>query len=315
MLKKIKIGANKEYPLEASIIIPKQQVIALVVFVHGSGALDKNERVGNVTPFFDLAIGLVKYNIASIRFDKRTYSHPLSLNKPDYTPYDEIIDDAISAAKTLLKQFSGQTIPLFLLGHSQGGTFLTQISKQIDMPVSGLILLAPPSSSALYPDALRQLQQFIAQHPDQKQDLQILIEQLETQILHWENYKKTQVKQGDFPLHLPASYLTFIESYSPVKEIKKVNHPTLLLQGEKDTQVLADTDFINWKLALQTSKKAKFFLYKDLTHLFTKNNAEDGMPHMEKQVIQDINHWILTTVQKIDLNNQSCLFDDSATKP
>ena len=72
-----KIGSNKEFLIDSSMLIPLHKTSAMMVMVQGSGALDKNENVGNCAPFFDIAVNLVKNNIASIRFDKRTWVYPL----------------------------------------------------------------------------------------------------------------------------------------------------------------------------------------------------------------------------------------------
>ena len=44
-------------------LIPLHKTSAMMVMVQGSGALDKNENVGNCAPFFDIAVNLVKNNM------------------------------------------------------------------------------------------------------------------------------------------------------------------------------------------------------------------------------------------------------------
>ena len=47
----------------------------LVVMVHGSGPVDGDETIGPNHPFRDLAIGLARHGVASLRYDKRTFAY------------------------------------------------------------------------------------------------------------------------------------------------------------------------------------------------------------------------------------------------
>ena len=62
----IVIGANTNFPLNGILTTPNDtnSVFPAVVLVHGSGPTDRDERVGNVTPFKDLAEGLSREGIA-----------------------------------------------------------------------------------------------------------------------------------------------------------------------------------------------------------------------------------------------------------
>ena len=75
-----------------------QDEYAVVVFVHGSGSSDRNETVGKLKPFQDLAWGLAQQGIASYRYDKISYVYGEELAKDkDFTVYDETVNDAVSA--------------------------------------------------------------------------------------------------------------------------------------------------------------------------------------------------------------------------
>ena len=74
---KIIIGENSEYPLNGLLTLPEElsSPVPAVVFVHGSGASNMDEKVGKLTPFKDLAEGLARHGIASVRYDKRSFAH------------------------------------------------------------------------------------------------------------------------------------------------------------------------------------------------------------------------------------------------
>lgn len=67
---KIVLGEGTEYPLNGLLTLPADASapVPAVVFVHGSGSADMNSKVGKLTPFKDLAEGLAKHGIASLRF-------------------------------------------------------------------------------------------------------------------------------------------------------------------------------------------------------------------------------------------------------
>lgn len=72
----------------------------MVVMVHGSGPLDRDESIGPNHPFRDIALGLARRGVASLRYDKRTYAYPASAQA--ISIYDETIDDASRPSAWLL---------------------------------------------------------------------------------------------------------------------------------------------------------------------------------------------------------------------
>ncbi|MBR5872782.1 MAG: alpha/beta hydrolase, partial [Oscillospiraceae bacterium] len=80
---KIVLGENTEFPLNGKLLLPEnlEKPVPAVVFVHGSGSSNMDERVMKLTPFKDLAEGLVEHGIASIRYDKRSFAHGRKLIK------------------------------------------------------------------------------------------------------------------------------------------------------------------------------------------------------------------------------------------
>ena len=82
-VEKIIVGEGTEYPLNGLLTLPDDisKPVPAVVMVHGSGPSNLDERVMQITPFKDLAEGLAKRGIASIRYDKRTFAHSKKLMK------------------------------------------------------------------------------------------------------------------------------------------------------------------------------------------------------------------------------------------
>ncbi len=114
-----------------------------VVLVHGSGPQDRDETVGANTPFKDIAEGLAKRGIATLRYVKRTKQYPQS---PVVTVKEEVIDDALSALALARRQSRVDPKRVFLLGHSLGGYIAPRIA-QGDPAVAGVVLLAANARS------------------------------------------------------------------------------------------------------------------------------------------------------------------------
>ena len=101
---KITIGKGTKYPLDGRLTLPDNLAnpVPAVVFVHGSGSSNMDEKVGKLTPFRDLAEGLANHGIASVRYDKRPYKYGFKMTvKGGITVREEAIEDAILAKKLL----------------------------------------------------------------------------------------------------------------------------------------------------------------------------------------------------------------------
>ena len=138
------VGENTNYPLKGLLTIPACTVspVPAVVFVHGSGASNMDEKVGKLTPFKDLAEGLAKHGIASIRYDKRSFSHGLKLvREKEVTVRKETIEDAILATQILKNDPRIDKNKIFIIGHSMGAMLAPRIDAE-GGNYNGLIMMA-----------------------------------------------------------------------------------------------------------------------------------------------------------------------------
>lgn len=143
---KIIIGENTRYPLNGLLTLPDDTAkpVPAVVFVHGSGASNMDEKVGKLTPFKDLARGLARHGIASVRYDKRSFAHGFKLlmdKSQDVTVKIETIDDAILATELLKKDPRIDSERVFIIGHSMGGMLAPRIDAE-GGNYAGLIIMA-----------------------------------------------------------------------------------------------------------------------------------------------------------------------------
>ena len=108
---------------------------------HGSGPSNMDEKVMKLTPFRDLAEGLARHGIASIRYDKRTFAYASKMRKCQVTVKSETIDDAVLAAELLKSTPEVDSERIFILGHSMGAMLAPRIDSE-GADAKGLIMLA-----------------------------------------------------------------------------------------------------------------------------------------------------------------------------
>ena len=143
---RIIIGENTKYPLNGLLTLPAGATgpVPAVVFVHGSGASNMDEKVGRLTPFKDLAQGLARHGIASVRYDKRSFAHGFKMltdKSQDVTVKVETIDDAILATELLKKDARIDLERVYIIGHSMGGMLAPRIDAE-GGNFTGLIIMA-----------------------------------------------------------------------------------------------------------------------------------------------------------------------------
>lgn len=279
------------YKINGTLTRPKSGFSgALVVFVTGSGPNDRHSTVGPNRPHQDMAGGLARMGIASLRFDKRTFSAAQQLQAEGIpiTIDNEVVDDAVEAISFAKKLDGVDAQKLYLLGHSLGGMLAPRIAARADL--TGIIILAG-NARPLEDLILEQFDKLLANSPDKEAS----IRQLKIQIANLEKLDKGfDVSASELPLGQPASYWRSLRAYDQVATARQLRVPIMILQGEADYQVTME-DFELWKEALP---KAKAISYAGLNHLMLPSNGKVGTEaysekgYVSEQLIADIANWI-----------------------
>ncbi|MCD9617431.1 alpha/beta hydrolase [Chryseobacterium gleum] len=265
----------------------------LVIFVHGSGATDRNETVRENSPFKDIAEYLLKNGISSYRYDKRNYSYPETFNVTS-TAEQETINDAVNVSNYFKNDNNFKDYQIIVLGHSLGAYLLPKIAAKTN--VSKYVFLS--GNARPLQDLL--LEQFEYLH---KIDVSAVsdqdIQKLKKGILLLNSNKfNLNTPREELPMSIPAAYWKYLQDYRPLEEVKLIKVPMFFAQGGRDYQV-TEKDFMLWKAKLKNNKSTEFRFYAELSHLYIKGSNTPSPKDYEikgqvdKIFLEDLKDFIL----------------------
>lgn len=291
------LGAGTEYPLRAILTLPENAVsdVPCVVLVHDSGAYDLNSALGGCTPFADIAHGLAELGIASIRYDKRTFTYGAAMEEEQVmkmTVQDEVITDALLAVEAAYNAQPIDPDAIFVAGHGLGGMLAPRIAVQGGDKVAGIISMGGTARDYLemvYDQNLAMTND--AEHKN-------AIKKEYKKIGDLENMKDSATVFG-----LPVPYLKDIYANPVSAQLAQLNIPVLVLHGKNDFQYSLD-DYKSWQTALQGyAGDSELVLLDNLNHLFVDNTGFKrrgttaeylNEAKVEQKVIDEIADWIKT---------------------
>lgn len=303
MEEKIIIGKGTKFPLDGILTVPEkaEKPFPAVVFVHGSGSSNMDEKVMKLTPFRDLAKGLGEKGIASIRYDKRSFAHGRKMMKSGcITVKEEVIEDVLLAADMLRKDERIDPEKIFIIGHSMGAMLAPRIDAE-GGDFCGMILMAGTLSKleeVLFTqlegleNGKSRIMSWIASAQDKKfrKTFENLYE------ISDEEAKKRQYAGG-----VTLYYFKEMGEHPSAEYLEKTGKPVLVMQGSRDLQVDAKKDFAEYKKLFGGRENFTFRLYEGLNHAFvpaiyddiSKATKEFSVErHIGDEVISDIAGWI-----------------------
>ena len=281
--------------LPGTLLIPdKENKHKLVILVHGSGPNERDETLGQIKPFKDLAEGLLKNGIASYRYDKRTFVNAGSLPS-NFTIDDEVTNDVLNIIQHFSNNDTFRNYKLYVIGHSLGAMMAPRIAKKSAHKISGIIMMAAPARK-LSDLILEQTKYLDSLFPGKEQKEALRMTTHKLHYMHSPDFNESSPRDS-LLLNQPASYWLSLKSYNQVNTVKRLSLPILILQGENDYQVRL-TDFNIWKQNTKRMSNIIFKSYPGLSHIFMSSNGlpspKDylGEKHIPDYVITDISKWI-----------------------
>ena len=274
-----------------------------VVLIHGSGSSDRDETVGSLKPFRDLAEGLAEKGIAVYRFDKRSYVFGTAMMaNRQLTLYDESIEDAVDAVQLLAKQDRIDPARIFVLGHSLGGNAVPAIARELekaDVKACGFVMMAasPRPLDVLmreqYDYLYSLMPEVTAEQQAEKDAIFAELDRLRDM---------DALTEDDTVLNVPASYWKWLSAYDILQAAEEIREPVLLLQGEEDYQVTME-DFGIWQETLGEKANWTLISYPGLVHCFVPGLKTEGSAvyaregRVDSRVIADIAAFVEKTVK------------------
>ncbi|MGL4363278.1 MAG: DUF3887 domain-containing protein [Cellulosilyticaceae bacterium] len=296
--KEMSVTSGK-YTMPATLTLPKQEGdFPVVVLVHGSGPNDQDETIGGVKVFRDIAYFLAEKGIATLRYDKRTYTYIKEYNEnPAIFDFaEEVLEDAQSAVELMKVTPQIDKDKIFVLGHSLGGMSVPMLNKLMS-GVSGYIMMAAPA---------RPLEDLVYEQIDYLTGVQGMSETEKTMYMELINKQIQVVKTITKETEIQEVGLAGINNkmwadfnaYNQVEDAKSIDVPLLIVQGGRDYQVTME-DYEIWQEMLNNKENVTFRAYDDLNHLFV-TGAGKSIPNeyytpaqVSETFLLELTQWIL----------------------
>lgn len=251
--KVVTIKMRDSYPIEGT-LLAKNTSEPIVLILAGSGPTDRNgnSSLGALTDGYQmLARALDSQNIASFRFDKRGVAASLVPSlKEDSLRFGDYIDDA----EDIIDYLRGLGFKkIIIAGHSEG-SLIGMIAAE-NKKVAGFISV-DGAGRPIDQIMTEQISKNLAD--SSKTDLKRIMNSL----LAGKTIDDVPAQWAIIFRKSVQPYLISWMKYDPVKDIKKLKCPILIIQGTCDIQI-PESDAQN---LISASPKGKLVLIKQMSH-------------------------------------------------
>ncbi|GAB1468464.1 alpha/beta fold hydrolase [Candidatus Cloacimonadota bacterium] len=305
--------------LAGTLVIPEGgSTYPALIFITGSGAQDRDEKICEHKPFWIIADYLARHGIASLRYDDRGFAKSEG-NFAAATTYD-LAHDAASAVAYLKKRPEINSIGL--IGHSEGGIIAPMVASQTE-DVQYIIMLAGTGKRG--DEMLLMQQEAIMRASGTAEEVilnnlnvnrlvfQFLLRSVDLATFTEEApvYLEEMLQQGSYTIPENMSITSFVSLFAnpwfyefikldPTPYLEKVRCPVLALNGAKDMQVIAKENLAAIQATLHQAgnKHVTIREYPNLNHLFQE--CATGLPDeyiqieqtFSPDVLEDIAAWV-----------------------
>jgi pimeloyl-ACP methyl ester carboxylesterase len=250
--------------ISGTLAMPKnaEGKIPVVLIIAGSGQTDRDgndlKHGVSANPYKMIANELGKNGYASLRYDKRLVGQSVSSTKESELRFEDYLEDAVNLINMLNddQRFS----KIIILGHSDGS--LIGMMAAYDQPVKAFISVAGAGDSA---DKIMTDQM--------KSKSQLMSDGFNRMLDSLRRGKTTDnIDPSLYPYARPSiqKYLMSWFRYNPIREIKKIKIPILIVQGTTDLQVtVADAEKLK-----KAKSDAVLAIIPDMNHVLKEAPAD-----------------------------------------
>lgn len=268
--KEVTVGTD-EWKLPGTLTLPvDKRPCPGVVLVPDAGPSDRDGSVFGLKPLRDLAEGLSSRGIAVLRYEKRTRYYAAKMRESSYTIDDETAHDALAAAALLRSQPEIDPKKIYILGLGAGGYIAPRIATEDDH-LAGVMILSAPA---------KPLEDW---YVEAAQSMGVTGEKLDAVKAQATKAKHLDPGDADAPpiFELPAAYWLDLKGYDPVAETKQLTIPALVLEGDRDFQVIP-AEFALWKSGLSSRRGEVLKDFPDLNHYFVAGEGKSSEAEYRK---------------------------------
>lgn len=332
--KSVQIAGTLTYPkIDSNINYIKAPVYPAILLITGSGPQNRDEEIMGHNPFAVIADYLTKKGFIVLRVDDRG----IGKSTGDFSKATsaDFADDVIAGINFLKKRKDVDTARIGLLGHSEGGMIAPMVAakrKDIDF----LVLLAGPGIKPIdlmteqnisvfnsmgiskkTQEAYGPLYKKIAMAVAKGKDSAASVKAASLVLNNWLKGKDTAIlkelgletpqQQKTYVINMTASlsgpWYKYFLSYDPAPVLKKVNTKVLVVNGDKDIQVLSRSNLAGMEAALKKTRSAyEIHEIRGVNHLFqncttcTVNEYGELDETISPKVLELIGDWLLRKV-------------------
>ena len=274
---------------------------AVVLMVHGSGPLDRNENAKGIRleVFSQIAAYLSEQGIASLRYDKRGCGKSTGVYLE--AGHHDLVSDA-NACIELLKQCGDvDHRRIYVLGHSEGSIIAPQLSA-LQPGLAGIILLTPFIQNLK--DVLITQAHTVTQSIQELKGIKGIIARFLIRFTLFNPVKQQPIllerlQDNDEPVirfmlnKVAARWLREMMQLDPPGIFRRVTCPVLIIAGEKDVQC-DPNDVAEIKKVLTVPCESH--VVENLTHILRYDDDRPSIFNYRKLSKRPVESEVLTTI-------------------
>lgn len=296
--------SNKYYSIEPielqreSMIIPGALTMPknvekpkIAILVTGLGPHDMDETIGlsGNKPFKDIATGLAKNGIATLRYDK-SILHGNQRNSIN----DEYVDDFNAAYEYVQSLNNVDKDNIYIIAHDTGASLAPLLAQ--GKSIKGIVLMA--GSLRNIADIIYDQTEAVVNESnglsekDKKEQLNKTVQEVHD--------AKTITKDSKrMPFGINASYWSSFNSIDLKKELLNYPGRMLILQGNNDFETVPEKNYYEYQEVLNNRNNVSYKLFDGLSHIFTPSDDKsfnmgvyDAPQNVRGDVIFEITKWM-----------------------